>query len=280
MINTEFGKRKKIKLTVIILILSVAFLCLIGYSANREKMSLVENGVGVTINSVQGLFYDVFRKTSNSFQFITNISKIKKENEELRKINSKFQTKAKEYNAVIKENESLRSKLNFPKERYNYIGVDIIGLIGNGYTDGIEINAGEDKGIKKGMLVMTEEGVVGLILSVGNNRSIVQCLSNANIEVAALVHSTRNQGIVKGYKDRNNNSLAKIQLPLDSNVKKDDVIVTSKYGGLYPSGIRIGSVISVYADKGAVMKIATLKPDVNLEKIEKIEKIFIVAPQN
>ncbi|MEK6264855.1 MAG: rod shape-determining protein MreC, partial [Clostridium sp.] len=47
----------KNKLAVVILILSVTFLFLIGYSVNRSKMSFVENGVGVTINSVQGVFY-------------------------------------------------------------------------------------------------------------------------------------------------------------------------------------------------------------------------------
>lgn len=279
--NIKYSNKK---ITLSVIILSVIFLCLIGYSANRKKMSFVENGVGLTINSVQGLFYDVFYKTSNSFQFITNISKVKKENEELIKTNSKPQINAKKYNATLKENESLRIKLNFPniRDNYNYIAVHIIGLIGNGYGDGIEINVGEDKGIKKGMLVITEEGVVvGKVLLVGTNRSMVQSLSNENIEVEALVQSTRERGIVKGYKDRKNNYLAKIQLPLDSTVKKDDVIVTSNFGGIYPKDIRIGSVLSVLsvyvADKGAVMKIATLKPYANLQKNE---DVFIVIPKN
>lgn len=274
--NIEYSN-KKIKLSVIIL--SVIFLCLIGYSSNREKMSCVENGVGVTINSVQGLFYDVFYKTSSSFQFITNISKIKKENEDLRKTNSKLQTKSKKYNSALKVNESLRSNLNFPNNRdnYNYIAVHINGLIGNSYADGIEINVGEDKGIKKGMLVTTEDGAVGKVLVVGNNRSIVQPLSNENIEVAALVQSTRNNGIVKGYKERNNNALVKIQLPLDSHVKTNDVIVTSNLGGIYPKEIRIGSVLSVYDDKEALMKIATLKPYANLQKSD---EVFIVIPKD
>ena len=77
--------------STVIIILSVIFLWLIWYSSTREKISFVENNVGVTIDSVQGLFYDNFNKLSNSFQFITNISKIKKEDEELRKTNSKLQ---------------------------------------------------------------------------------------------------------------------------------------------------------------------------------------------
>ncbi len=243
-------------------------------------MSFVENGVGVTINSVQGLVYNEFYKITNSFQFITNISEVKVQNEKLRKSNSELQSKALEYDVLKKESERLRSMLNFSKQRdeYNYVGADIIGVSGNSFSDGFIINKGENKGLKKGMIAITGEGLVGQVASVGNNWSIVQCLSNANIAVAALVQSTRdNNGIVNGYKDKNNKPLAEInRLSLDSRIKKGDVIVTSGLGGIYPAGIRIGNVLSVQEDKGEVMKSAIIQPYVDFSKIE---EVFIVVPK-
>jgi len=243
-------------------------------------MSFVENGVGVTINSVQGLFYNGFYKIRDSFKFITNFSEVKKENEALKKSNSEYQSKALEYDVLKKESERLRSMLNFSTQRdeYNYVGANINGLSGNSFSDGFIINKGENKGIKKGMVAITGEGLVGQITSVGNNWSIVQSLSNENIAVAALVQRTRdNNGIVKGHKDKNNKFLAEIdRLSLDSGIKKGDVIVTSGLGGIYPPGIRIGNVMSVHEDKGEVMKSAIIKPYVDLEKIE---EVFIVVPK-
>ncbi|MBU3183721.1 rod shape-determining protein MreC [Clostridium estertheticum] len=268
----------KNKLAVVIILLSVTFLSLIGYSVNREKMSFVENGVGVTINSVQGVFFSGFFKIKNSFKFITNISNVKAENEELRKANSELQSKALEYNTSIKENERLRKMLNFKKDngKYSYIGADINGLIGNSFSDGFSINKGAKSGIKKGMIAITGDGLVGQVKSVSDNWSIVQCLSNQNIAVTGLVDSTRDNGIVKGYTDENNKSLAQIQrLSLESKIKKGNIIVTSGLGGAYPSGIRIGSVISVHEDKGAVMKGAIIKPYVDFSKLE---EVFIVVP--
>lgn len=271
----------KNRLAVVIIILSVTFLSLIGYSANREKMSFVENGVGVTINSVQGLFYGGFYKVRNSFKFITNFSDVKKENDELKKANSEFKIKALEYDTSIKENERLRGMLKFSDQRaeYNYIGANIIGLSGNSFSDGFYINKGENKGIKKRMIAMTGEGLVGQVTSVGSNWSIVQCLSNENIAVAGLVERTRdNNGMVKGYKDENNKLLAQIEgLSLDSAIKKDDVIVTSGLGRIYPARIRIGKVLSVYSDKGKVMKSAIIEPYVDFTKIE---EVFIVVPKD
>ena len=270
----------KNKLAVVIIILSVTFLSLIGYSANREKMSLVENGVGVTINSVQGIFYGGFLKVRNSFKFITNISDVKAQNEELKKANGQLQNKAIQYDVLQKESDRLRKMLNFSKLRdeYNYVGADIIGVSGNSFSDGIIINKGENKGIKKRMIAMTGDGLVGQVTSVGDNWSIVQTLSNENIAVAAIVQRTSdNNGIVKGYKDENNKLLAEIQrLSLDSAIKKGDVIVTSGLGSIYPSGIRIGSVLSVHEDKGEVMKSAIIEPYVDFAKIE---EVFIVVPK-
>jgi rod shape-determining protein MreC len=270
----------KNKLAVVIIMLSVTFLSLIGYSVNRQRMSFVENGVGITINSVQGIFYDGFYKIRDSFKFVTNFSKVKTENEELRKTNSELQGKALEYDALKQESERLRSMLNFTEARdeYKYIGADIIGVSGNNFLDGFIINKGESKGIKKRMIAMTGEGLVGQVTSVGNNWAIVQCLSNENIAVAALVESTGdNNGIVKGYKDENNKLLAEIQrLSLESSIKKGDIIVTSGLGGIYPAGIRIGSVLSVHEDKGEVMKSAIIEPYVDFTKIQ---EVFIVVPK-
>ena len=270
----------KNKLAVIIIILSVTFLSIIGYSVNREKMSFVENGVGVTINSVQGLFYNGFYKIRDSFKFITNFSKVKTQNEELKKTITQFQSKAIEYDSLKQESEKLKSMLKFTQERdeYDYVGANIIGISGNNFLDGFIINKGENKGIKKRMIAMTGEGLVGQVTSVGSNWSIVQCLSNENIAVAGLVVRTReNNGIVKGYKDENNKLLAEIQrLSLNSTIKKGDVIVTSGLGGIYPAGIRIGNVLSVYEDKGEVMKSAIIEPYVDFTKIE---EVFIVVPK-
>lgn len=271
----------KNKLAVVIIILSVTFLSLIGYSVNRSKMSFVENGVGVTINQVQGLFYSGFNKVKNSFKFITNFSDVKAENEELRKTNIEIESKILEYNALKLENERFRSMLNFskPRDEYNYIGAAIIGTSGNNFLDGFIINKGENKGIKRKMIAMTGEGLVGQVTSVGSNWAIVQCLSNENIAVAGLVERTSdNDGIVKGYKDENNKLLAEIQkLSVDSAIKEGDVIVTSGLGQIYPAGIRIGSVLSVYEDKGEVMKGAIIKPYVDFTKIQ---EVFIVVPKD
>ena len=94
-----------------------------------------------------------------------------------------------------------------------------------------------------------------------------------------MVQSTRDAtGYIKGFKDSQNRNLAKVyDLPMDSEVKEGDVIMTSGVGMLYPKEIRIGEVITVEEDKVKVMKNAVVKPYVDFNKLE---ELFIVSPKD
>ncbi|MCT8978242.1 rod shape-determining protein MreC [Clostridium sp. CX1] len=271
----------KNKLAVTIVVLSVTFLILISRSIKRDSISYMGNGIGITFNSLQGGLYKFNTKVKDSVSFIFSFSRVKEENEQLKKKNSQLESKALDYDSLKNENERLREMLNFKDQRseYNYIGCDIIGKSGSGLLDQFVINKGSKDGIEKQMIAITSQGLVGQVTSVGSNWAIVQTLANENLAVSGTIESTNdNSGIVKGYKDSDNRLLAKLYyLPLDSSVKKGDVILTSGLGGLYPKGIRIGSVINVEEDKGKVMKNAVIKPYVDFNKLE---ELFIVLPKN
>ncbi len=271
----------KNKLAVTILILSVSFLILIGVSVKRERLSLVESGVGSTLNSVQRFVYKSGYTIKDSLSFVFNITDIKKENEELKKRNDELEQKALEHDTLVKENDTLKEALNFKNQRseYNYIGCNIIGRSGGNYLSGFIIDRGTKDGIKKGMVVVTSKGLVGQVTSTAINWSEVQSISNENIAVSGMIESTsETNGIVKGYKDSENRLLAKLYyLPLDSTVKPGDVILTSGYGNLYPKGIRIGQVIDVEEDRGKIMKNAIIEPYVDFNKLE---QVLVVVPKD
>lgn len=271
----------KNKLAVVVIILSVCFLSLIGYSVKQEKVSLIEDGVGSVINSVQGLVYRVGTSIKNSAGDLFRIGSIKKENEELRAENERLKSNATQNEVLRNENSKLRSMLSFANtnDAYDYIGVDIIGLSGNNFLDGYIINKGESDGIKKGMVAIEGKGLVGQVTSVSENWSVVQSLCNANIAVAGYVPSTEeSDGIVKGYQGNEESFLTEISgLSITSTIKEGDTILTSGLGGIYPKGIMIGTVKSVYEDKAKVVKSAIVKPAVEFNKIE---QLLIVVPKD
>ena len=273
-------KLLKNKLTVTIIVLSVAFLGLITLTVSRDDKGL-ESGAGSTLNPVQKVAYGFNRGVKDFVDFFLNFSDVRDENKELKKENDKLKAEIDEYSKLKEENERLQKVLNFKDEKnnYDYIGTNIIGISGDSILNGYIVDRGKDDGIEKGMVVISADGLVGQVSSVGKNWAIVQCIVNENVKVAVMVDSTReNTGILQGYKDYFNNNLAKVlNLPMDSEVKEGDVIVTSGLGGYYPKEIKIGEVVSVEEDRVRVMKSAIVKPYVDFNKIE---ELFIVAPKD
>lgn len=264
----------KNKLAVLVIILSVCFLFLIGYTVQRKHVSFVENGVGTTLNSVQGVVYNIGNKVKNSFSFIFHIKDLKSENEKLKEDNKNLDKLKNENTMLTEENARLRENLKFKDTRseYEYIGADIVGRSGQNFLDGFTINRGSKDGIEKGMIAVTSVGLVGQVTSVGNNSATIQTLCNENIAVAGYVLSTKeSDGIVKGYKGNEDKFLAEITgLSIDSGIKVGDTIVTSGLGDIYPKGIEIGKVLDVKEDKAAVMKSAVVKPNVDFNKLEQV----------
>ena len=269
------------KLAVTIIVLSVSFLGLIVYTVKKDNRSIIENGAGSTLNPVQSLLYKGTNKIKETLDFFLNFSEVKAENKELINKNQELENKIATYSDLKEENDRLREVLNFAEERnnYNYISCDIIGYSGGNFLDGYIVNKGKNENVQKGMIVIASQGLVGQVTSVGNNWSIIQSLVNENIAVSVMVERTRDvTGYLKGYKDSKNANLAKVyDLPMDSEVKEGDVIMTSGVGMLYPKEIRIGEVIDVEEDKVKVMKNAIVKPYVDFNKLE---ELFIVSPKD
>ncbi len=124
------------------------------------------------------------------------------------------------------------------------------------------------------MSVVTEEGLVGKTTTVSESISIVLLVSDENCRVAATVEGTREQGIVSGER------VAGAQTPLldlnflskQANLQPGQKAYTSGVGGVFPSGLLIGTVqdFKVRELDGQ----ARLIPAVDLSKLE---DVFVVT---
>lgn len=268
------------KLAVTVIVLSVTFLGIIIFTFQKNPNNVFSSGAGIALNPVQKLAYKISDSVKGSMTFLYTFSDVKRENEELKKKNIELENKLIDYDNFKNENERLSKILDFKNQRsdYNYVGAHIIGKSGGSFVDGYIIDKGQKDGLEKEMVVIAADGLVGQVTSVNSNWSIVQSIVNENIAVHAIVESTRDSsGIVKGYKDSNNNLLAKLWfLPMNSQVKEGDVITTSGLGKLYPKDIRIGKVISVEEDKVKVNKNAVIQPFVDFNKLE---ELFVIVPK-
>lgn len=269
----------KNKLAVTIVVLSVAFLGVIMFSLKKDSNS-ISSGVGTIISPLQRIIYSVNDKLKNSFDFFVNFKNVKEENDALISENAELENKLVEYNRLKEENDKLREILNYANanKNYDYLGCNIIGYSGGNISNGYLIDKGTKDGVEKDMVIISSQGLVGKITRSEENFSIMQTILNENIAVAAMVESTREStGIIKGIGNgKNRNLISLTNLPIDSEIKEGDVILTSGLGRMYPKEIRIGEVISVETDNVKVMKSAVVKPYVDFNKLE---ELVIIIPK-
>lgn len=276
-------KAFKRKLAVIVIILSVTFLVVVAYSSKRGEKSALENYTGIGFNVFQKYFYKAGIQVKDYIMFIKNFSQVKEENEKLKEENNKLKDKLASYEIIKEQNNRLRSILNYTQlnTQYNYVVCDVIGKSGNAYVEQFILNKGKSDGIDKNMAVINSYGLIGQVTSVGDNWSLVETIESKNIAVGGYILDTKEyMGIVRGYVDKNNKPLAKLYyLPIDSKVKVGDQVFTGIVNndevesGIYPKGIRIGTVIDLEEDKINMMKTALIRPHVDFNKIEEVTVI-------
>lgn len=270
----------KNKLAVTIVLLSVAFCGMIIYSLQSDANG-ISSSVSTVVSPLQKIVYNINSRVKETVDFFLNFSEVKLENEELKEKNTKLANELIEYESLKDEVERLREALNFTesKNNYNYVGVNIIGYSGSSLSDGYIIDKGSNDGIDKNMVVVSSKGLVGKVTKVASNFAIVQSILNENIAVAVMDQQTREAtGVLQGLSDKKDNNMTVVyNLPISSDVKEGDIIITSGLGKIYPKEIPVGTVVSVEEDNVRVMKSAVVEPFVNFNELE---ELFVVIPNS
>lgn len=269
----------KNKINIIISLLIIIMIVLILFSSQRNSKSRLEGFVGDALSPIQKIVYNISKALSDTYNGIVRYSELVGKIEKITQENGELRAKINLYNQLINENKRLREILNF-KDRfadYKFIGTNIIGKSGT-HTNEFIIDIGIKDGIKSGMVVIANGGLFGMITSVSNNWSLVSPLIGGNISVSGVVQRTiGNEGIVRGINIDSNYNLKMEYLPIDEDVVDGDIIVTSGLGGVYPSNIPIGEVVSVESDKRNLSKSVFIKSHVDFNFLG---ELFVIVSNN
>ena len=171
------------------------------------------------------------------------------------------------------QNEDLREKLDFVETHPQYIlkaaevRGRVIGFEPNNFMSVLIVDIGKRDGIRKGMTVVNERGLIGHVHKVGSNWSKVLLAIDPSSSVAALVQSSRAPGLVSG---RLGQELIMTYIPQKESISVGDVILTSGMGGNYPKGLVVGQVTEVAQRDIDTFQQATIRPSVDFEKLETV----------
>jgi rod shape-determining protein MreC len=135
------------------------------------------------------------------------------------------------------------------------IGARVIGTTGGLGSKSILIDRGTASGVRKGMAVVTPDGIVGRVVAVYPFSSQVLAVTDPGF--AAGVESQRNHvhGVVKGL----GNETAKVDyIPTGQKVEVGEMFFTSGEDRVFPKGLAVGKVTA--ATEGSNFQDVFLQP--------------------
>lgn len=177
--------------------------------------------------------------------------------------------------ALENENNDLRSMLNLKSNNEEYVIAEVINHTSKIWFNKLEISKGYLEGIKKGMPVINEKGLIGFVGKTSKNISEVKLLTNINendmISVLINVDGKEVSGILKEYD--NKKGMFKITDCLSKDIiKQGSKVVLSGYGNETYKGIYIGEVKDEQISNYGLSKTLWVESEVNFDDI-----LFVAA---
>jgi len=147
-----------------------------------------------------------------------------------------------------------------------------------GWARSLVVNRGLSDNVLRMTPAIAPEGLVGRVVEVRSGASIVQLLTDPASTVSATVERTRTTGIVEG--EPRGTTRFKYMARDGAAIQVGDLIVTSGLGGVFPKGIPIGRVRSIFDRGSALFHYATLTPVVDVARIEEVLLLTGQTPQD
>jgi len=261
------GKRsRQVRAFLLFGCLLTAILILIISMAGRKEFT-APHKLGL---EVIGPFQTVISKVSNYaggfWEKYTSLFSVREENAQLRQELLQYKTANIEYREAVATNVRLQKLLELKESLPPpTLTAEIVGKDPSLWFRTLTINRGSSDGVQKGMPVVTVEGVVGQVLTSSPNYSKVLLATDPNSALDVITQKTRVQGIVKGL---GREAFGLYYVLKSAEVEKDDYVLTSGLGGVFPKGLMVGTVSEITKSRRGMFQNIEIEPAVDFSQLE------------
>jgi len=208
-----------------------------------------------------------FQTVQNIINSPQDLARLRQRNTDLEAELSRMQAEIIQLKQQLSETQVLSALVDFarvqPENRY--LAATVIGRDPSPFVQYVIINRGSDDGLRRGMPVVTQQGLVGRIAAVTSGAARVQLITDPAASINVRLEPSRAPAVVLG---NISGELSLEMIPQSAEVQAGDLILTSGLGGNYPSNILIGQVTGVRKIETDLFQNASIQPIVDFNKLE------------
>lgn len=231
------------------------------------SLAFIFSNDNTQIRFLRAIAVGMFGTVQSGISSIPNVFELQEENKILRENNIRLSNDVANLKEARLENIRLSKLLSFKESsELGLLSAKIVNKSVFQTRNTITLNVGEGDSLNLNMPVITDAGLVGRIVSMSKNYSLAQILYNKDLRITVKVQRSRVDGILifDGV-----SALNITNVPKTADVQVGDVIITSEYSNLFPSGIPVGIVSETGNLDNLFLKIE-MRPLVNFNTLENV----------
>lgn len=248
--SNKFSKFIIFAMTVAILLFSLLFFITRTNDWRQKASALPQTAMGL-VASLARVPYDWSVDTVNQFQSLLNTYQ---ENLELKQTIVSLESQADLIAELEKDNESLRQQLKIEEDfkPASSIQTSLLSRSSVSWLDFAQVDKGSNAGVEEKMLLVSADGVLGLVSQVSPFSSQVELLTNSSRQDTLAVKIKTDKeiiyGILSGYDVKKGAAIVS-QLNKQVDVSAGVQVSTSGLDGFAQENLPIGKVLSTEKDK-------------------------------
>ena len=242
--------------------IGLLFVCVLMLLSDRQRKQSLESGrltpddvsakiMGVFASPVRGIEL-LFNSAGDRATVYADNKSLKAENERLRA----FEHRVLDLETRVKIFEELLG-MEPGDSNVERVAARSVNETNGPFVHSTLINAGQNKGITQGNAVSTVDGLLGHVVRAGKSSARVLMLTDLNSHISVMSQRSQSRAIMIGTNAKRPR-LDYISPEADWQV--GDRVVTSGDGGVFPSGISIGTVEILQGDDIGVRLFTQGKP--------------------
>lgn len=174
-------------------------------------------------------------------------------------------------------------ELKTSMSRYDLISATVIGRDISGWNDLIKIDVGINDGIDENYAVITTKGLIGRVTVASDNSSIVKLITTedgsnkVSVKIQINAENTA-EAYLESYDSEKNAFVLKL-LSTGYTVTPGMTVITSGMGGVFPSGLLVGTVSEVSDLTNAVGMSVYVVPAADFSDFSYVSVVKIIGSE-
>jgi rod shape-determining protein MreC len=244
-----------------LLIVGILLLALGGYLAPISRVALSP------FISTQTWLASRYLAIRDFFTAPGDVTRLSQLNTQLEAEVARLQSQIIELQQENSELEVLSALLDFARTHAEneYITAAVIGRDISPFLHYIIINRGSDDGLRRGMPVVSSQGLVGRVAAVTAGGARAQLISDPDTAINVRIQPSGAEALLQGSIT---GDLTVEAIPQDAKIQNGDLVLTSGLGGNYPPDILIGQISGVRQRPVELFQSATVEPVVDFSLLE------------